>query len=252
MHVEFLGTGGYHPGERRHTTCVLLPDRGLCVDAGTAFFRVPGRLAAYGVTELDLVLTHAHLDHVCGLTYPLAALERGTLTAVRVHGRADKLEAVRKHLFSAAVFPVTPAKFSWHPLPDAETGSVNLAGGALRFREQEHPGGSLGLRFEAGGKAFTFCTDTAPQDATAEFARGADLFAHECNFRDGNEDLAARTGHSTLSPVLDLARRGGAKRTLLVHLSPDADDPADPVGLGTANDPPPNAAVAEDGMTFDL
>ena len=252
MKIEFLGTGGYHPDAHRHTTCVLLPDRGLCFDAGSAFFRAPDRLAAHGVTELDLVLTHAHLDHVVGLTFPLAHLQRGTLTAVRVHGRAAKLNAVRAHLFAAELFPVLPDAFTWHPLPDAEAGSLNLAGGTLHFREQTHPGGSLGLRFEADGQRFAFCTDTVADPATADFAEGADLLAHECNFADGLEDLAARTGHSTLTPVLDLARRSGARRTLLVHVSPEADDPADPVGLTWASNPPPRAAVAVDGLRVEL
>ena len=252
MNVEFLGTGGYHPDAHRHTTCVLLPERGLCFDAGSAFFRAPARLAAAGVTELDLVLTHAHLDHVVGLTFPLAHIERGTLTAVRIHGRREKLEAVRTHLFADDLFPVLPRAFSWHPLPDVASGSLSIAGGTLHFREQSHPGGSLGLRFEADGKCFAFCTDTAPEPETAEFAADADLLAHECNFPDGREALAARTGHSTLTPVLDLARRARAKRTLLVHVSPDADDAADPVGLANALNPPPGAAVAVDGLRVEL
>ncbi|MEM9703244.1 MAG: MBL fold metallo-hydrolase, partial [Planctomycetota bacterium] len=162
MKVEFLGTGGYHPDAHRQTTCVLLPDRGLCFDAGSAFYRVPGRLEAYGVTELDLVLTHAHLDHVVGLTFPLVHIEEGRLTAVRIHGRKEKLDAVREHLFSQAIFPVMPRIFEWLPLPETECGSLEVAGGTLHFREQKHPGGSLGLRFEADARRFAFCTDTSP------------------------------------------------------------------------------------------
>ena len=167
MRIELLGTGGYHPNTQRHTTCVLLPERNLCFDAGTAFFRVPERLTG---TELDLFLTHAHLDHVVGLTFPLPHLERGTITAVRVHGRADKLAAVREHLFAKAIFPVLPDQFSWHELP--EKGEVGVAGGMLDFWPQTHPGGSTGYRFTADGASVAFCTDTAPRPITAERARG--------------------------------------------------------------------------------
>ncbi|NNJ24670.1 MBL fold metallo-hydrolase [Alienimonas chondri] len=252
MNVEFLGTGGYHPDAHRHTTCVLLPDRGLCIDAGSAFFRAPDRLSEHGVTELDLVLTHAHLDHIVGLTFPLVHIERGTLTAVRIHGRKKKLDAVREHLFANDLFPIIPQVYEWLPLPDVESGSLDVAGGTLHFREQTHPGGSLGLRFDADGKRFAFCTDTVPEAATADFAADADLFAHECNFPDGWEDLGARTGHSTLTPTLDLARQVRAKRTLLVHVSPGACDPADPVGLGDVTNPPPFTAVAVDGLQATL
>jgi hypothetical protein len=69
MRVEFLGTGGYHPNERRHTACVLLPEIGLAFDAGTSVFRLPPRLES---KELDVFLSHAHLDHIAGLTGELA------------------------------------------------------------------------------------------------------------------------------------------------------------------------------------
>ena len=253
MKIEFLGTGGYHPNEARHTTCVLLPDRGLCFDAGTAFFRAPGRLAAHGVTELDLVLTHAHLDHVAGLTFPLAHFEIGTLETIRVHGRAAKLEAVRRHLFAADLFPVLPTALDWRPLPDTGSGSLPLAGGMLHFRQQAlHPGGSLGLRFEADGTRFAFCTDTAPDPATTAFARDCDLLAHECNFPDGREELATRTGHSTLTPTLKIARVAAADRLLLIHPDPDTLDPAAPFDLAPAAGLFPNVAVATDGLCVDL
>ena len=63
MKIVLLGTGGYHPNERRHTACVMLPELGLIFDAGSSFFRVPARLRT---RDLDIFLTHAHLDH-CGL-----------------------------------------------------------------------------------------------------------------------------------------------------------------------------------------
>ena len=55
MRLIFLGTGGYHPSERRHTASVLLPDIGVALDAGTGFFRVQGRL---NTPTLDVFLTH--------------------------------------------------------------------------------------------------------------------------------------------------------------------------------------------------
>src|SRR5579871_6726587 len=66
MILQFLGTGGYHPNERRHTACLLLPEVGVVFDAGTGAFRIRERLRT---PDIQLFLTHAHLDHVVGLTY---------------------------------------------------------------------------------------------------------------------------------------------------------------------------------------
>ena len=44
----------------------MLPEVGVVLDAGTGFYRVREHLRT---SELDVFLTHAHLDHVVGLTY---------------------------------------------------------------------------------------------------------------------------------------------------------------------------------------
>src|SRR5262245_4713436 len=80
MEAWLLGSGGWFPTGERETTCVFLRDggHGLLLDAGTGARRLltePGLVE--GVTELDVVLTHFHLDHVCGLLYlPGLALAR--------------------------------------------------------------------------------------------------------------------------------------------------------------------------------
>ncbi len=118
MRVEFLGTGGYHPNERRHTTCVMLPELGVVFDAGTAFFRVPSRVRT---PDLHIFLSHAHLDHIVGLTYILSSLGNGVAQAAHVHATEATLAAVHEHLFAQPIFPVMPA-YEFHPL----TGRVEL------------------------------------------------------------------------------------------------------------------------------
>ena len=141
MQLVFLGTGGYHPNERRHTASLLLPEIGVALDAGTGFFRVQNRLRS---TTLDVFLTHAHLDHICGLTFILVPLMRGDLKRIRVFGSEETLHAVRTHLLAMEVFPVEP-DFEWHPLAD---GVALRNNGKLTWIALEHPGGSIGFRVD--------------------------------------------------------------------------------------------------------
>jgi ribonuclease Z len=243
MRVEFLGTSGFHPTERRHTSCVLLPELGLVFDAGTGMFRLPARLKT---RELTVFLSHSHLDHVVGLTYLLPPLYDGSLAKVTVCGSVRSITAVRDHLFDEAIFPVAlPFKYV------EVHGPMDVAGGRLTVRLQDHPGGSLGYRLDWPERSLAYITDTTADVTGRDFVRGVDLLIHECNFPDGLRDLALRTGHSHTTPVCELARDAGVKRLILTHFDPYAalDDPVD---LAKARSIFPAVDLAQDKMVVDF
>src|SRR5512133_1392408 len=105
MKLLFLGTSGYHPTERRQTSCLLLPECGIVLDAGTGAFRLGRYLQT---AEVDLFLTHAHLDHSAGLTFLFSVLMEHPLERLTIHGEAAKLQGIKEHLFSESLFPVSP------------------------------------------------------------------------------------------------------------------------------------------------
>jgi ribonuclease Z len=245
MDVHFLGTTGYHPNDPSHTMCVMIPELGLVLDAGTGFFRVRERIRT---PAINVLLSHAHLDHVIGLSFLFNVLRDRGATA-HVYGLAEKLRAVEAHLFHPTLFPVRPP-FTPHPLEDCSgplippgsagaraSGRPDAAEQPLEFGGQfalecgtriqwfplEHPGGAIGFRVElSSGQSLAYVTDTtaSPDAAYLRWIRGVDLLIHECYFADGSEDLAKLTGHSCLSPVLRVAQAVGARRVALVHLNP--------------------------------
>ncbi len=240
MQIHLLGTTGYHPNERRHTACFLLPEVGIALDAGTGMFRVGKRLRT---RHLDIYLSHAHLDHVVGLTYLLDTVREGGLERVTVHGESGKLAAIREHLLSGEIFPVgLPCEF--RPL-SREMGLPG--GGRMRHFALAHPGGSIGYRLDWEGASLAYVTDTTASASAAysEEVRGVDLLLHECNFSDDQAEQAKLTGHSCASPVAEVARRAGVKRLVLVHINP-ASDAADPVGLEAARAIFPATSIGED------
>jgi ribonuclease BN (tRNA processing enzyme) len=214
MKLVLLGTGGYFPTARRQTACLMLPEIGVVLDAGTGMYRLVKHLQT---DHLDIFLTHAHLDHIAGLTY-LLLVEADVLSRTTVHGDAAKLAAVREHLFAEAIFPVPPA-FKFEPLK----GACPLAsGGTLTHFPLQHPGGSLGFRLDWPDRSLAYVTDTT---ATAgapyiNHIRGVDLLVHESYFASDIDNLPAITGHSSLAAVAALAAEAQVGRLVLAHIDP--------------------------------
>ena len=223
MKLVLLGTTGYHPNDRRQTACVLLPELGVMFDAGTAFYRASDYLQT---ESLDIFLSHVHLDHCIGLTFLFDLLaERPELNRVTVHGEAAKLAAVEEHLLAPLLFPVRPP-FESRALAD----EVPLADGSrLTHFPLKHPGGSVGYRIDWPDRSLAYVTDTiaAPDADYVGRIRGVDLLIHECYFDDDDPDRADLTGHSCLTPVLQVAAAAEVGRLVLVHISPMMRDDAE-------------------------
>jgi ribonuclease BN (tRNA processing enzyme) len=246
MKLILLGTSGYHPNDRRHTACLMLPEIGVILDAGTAMYRARKLLCT---RELDIFLTHAHLDHVIGITYLIDVMRDKNLSRVTVHAQEDKLAAIDEHLFAEAMFPVKPA-CEFRPL----AASVPLdRGGQLTHFALDHPGGAIGFRLDWPDRSMAYVTDTTATVGAgyADAIRGVDLLVHECYFPDPMADLATLTGHSVTTPVAQLARDVGAGRLVLVHVDPLADE-ADPIDLDAARALFPGTTLGQDLMEIDF
>jgi ribonuclease Z len=220
MKLVLLGTGGYFPTTRRHTACFLLPEVGIVLDAGSGMCRLGEYLAT---DRLDVFLTHAHLDHVAGLTYLINVVPRDVLGRTTVHGDAAKLAAVREHLFATPIFPVQPP-FRFEPL--ASSTCALPSGGKLTHFGLQHPGGSIGFRLDWPGHSLAYITDTTA-DTNADYVdhiRGVDLLLHEAYFADDTDGLPALTGHSSLLTVATVAAKSNVRRLVLVHIDPRCND----------------------------
>jgi ribonuclease BN (tRNA processing enzyme) len=243
MKIVLLGTTGYHPTDTRHTACMMIPESGVILDAGTAMYRARDLIAT---NRLDIFLTHTHLDHVMGLTFLFDLLHEKPVSRVGVHGQAEKLAALQEHLFSQHLFPVMPP-IDWHPLPAAP---LQIAG-QLRLTHfpLDHPGGSVGYRLDWPNRSLAYVTDTTARldAAYIQHIRGVDVLLHECYFPDGWEDRAELTGHSCLTPVLQVAKQARVGRLVLVHINPLAESDEE-LGLDRLRDIFPRTEIGRDRM----
>jgi ribonuclease BN (tRNA processing enzyme) len=215
MKLVLLGTTGYHPNDHRHTACMMLPESGVVLDAGTAMFRVRDYLVT---RTLDIFLTHSHLDHIIGLSFLFDVLHERQVDRVAIHGQAEKIAAIQRHLFAPDLFPAqVPAEFR-----ELATEVELPEGGVVTHFPLEHPGGALGYRLDWPERSLAYVTDTtATADANyLEHIHGVDVLVHECYFTDEHSDWAVKTGHSCATPVLELARAADVGRLILVHINP--------------------------------
>ena len=108
MEILLLGTGGLAATGARATACTLVraDDRALLLDLGTD----AGRLVAdtsplAGLSELEIMLAHFHLDHITGPTYLTAMPLATTIWAPGAwRYRADSASLLRP----LRVPPVSP------------------------------------------------------------------------------------------------------------------------------------------------
>jgi ribonuclease Z len=219
--ATILGSGGYVPTGRRETSSLLiLPEDGdtaIVVDAGTGIRRlITDRALLAGRTRLEVLLTHFHIDHVCGLAY---LTELGDLD-VRVHGPGAALydvptADVLARLFTHPVMPVSLPELGI-PVGELRPGEIDVAGVAVRARRQDrHTDPTLGLRF---GDALVWCTDTMEDPGTVDFARGVRVLGHD------SWGPPAAPGHAEPAAAAQVAVDAGAEHLVLIHVPPTGDE----------------------------
>jgi ribonuclease BN (tRNA processing enzyme) len=220
LELVLLGSGGWMPTDARETGSALVRegDRALVIDAGTGFRRlVTDPHLLEGVSRLDVVLTHFHLDHTIGLAYlpglklpvEIWAAGRavvGTATADLVHRLLDTPFLFRNPDELAeqvdAIHELEP--------PGARIGPFDLA---IRV-QPKHASPTLGLKVNG---ALAYCTDTAYDEENVPFVRGTRLLLHEA-FHPGS--TTDDEGHTAAGEAARIAVAAGVERLILIHPGP--------------------------------
>jgi len=204
----------------------VIPQAGVILDAGTAFFRL-GRFLDH--KPWHVFLTHAHLDHVVGLTYYWGLAQQKEVGPVKIWADESTLKAIKDLLFSQPLFPkIPPYEF----IPVSPNESVAIATERAGCESVSvlpvplsHPGGALGYRFQIGDRSVAYITDTTLEalPVYGQVIQDVDLLIHEAFYPAGYEEMAQRTGHVTVAQAAEVARQVRAKRLVIVHLNPIVD-----------------------------
>lgn len=249
MRIRLWGTRGSlaTPGPQTihyggNTSCVeLRGDDGdiLVLDAGTGI-RPLGDEIQRGLTRLDVLLTHLHMDHIQGLGFfePLFWPE----LEVHLWGPSSTTQDLHARLgryLSPPLFPVRladlPCQLHLHDV----TSTPHFAIGALTVTAELvcHPGPTVGYRIEGDGVTVTYLPDHEPFLGLEEFptdpdwipglclAKEADLLIHDAQYSQDEYPRYVGWGHSSIEQTLAFARAAGVRHLVPFHHDPAHTDP---------------------------
>jgi ribonuclease BN (tRNA processing enzyme) len=227
MKIKILGcSGGIGPGRR--TTSLLIDDH-ILLDAGTGV----GDLPFARMTRItDVLLTHSHLDHVCGLALLVDVLFDRIDRPLRVHASAETIAVLREDLFNWRLWP------DFTQLPSADAPRLAYATvmprrpyvfGRVRATPFEvlHTVPAVGYSLEAGGAVFAFTGDTYADERLWNYLNALPRLDHlmiDVSFVDAEAEISRVSRHFT--PALlgqELNNLRHRPQLLLTHHKPGSE-----------------------------
>jgi len=186
---------------RQHLACFVVDDR-VAIDAGSL-----GQSACALQREQirDVVLTHAHLDHIAGLPLFLDDLFASLEAPVRIHATPDVIGILERDIFNWSIYPrfseLTNDRGSILEYVPFKTGS-EFAVAHLTFRaiNVNHRVPTVGFVISNGKASVVMTGDTAGLDEFWETVNSLpkpDAVLIECAFPDELSELAEVSHHLT-------------------------------------------------------
>jgi ribonuclease BN (tRNA processing enzyme) len=166
-----------------------------------------------------VLLTHFHLDHVCGLLYLPA-----TGLPLELHAPGEWLYGTASAQLLAPILqaPISPFASQPFPIRELRPGEGTIAGFPVALRAQlRHWAPTAGIRI---GDALALVTDTAFDEGSPGFVAGVGHLLHEA-WSTSHHPWSAE-GDATAAQAGQVAAAGGVARLTLVHLHPRADPSA--------------------------
>lgn len=217
-----------------NTACVELFALGkrLVFDAGSGLRILGLELAKEANTEVNVLLSHYHWDHLLGLPFFVPIFKPDS--TLHIYGEAKDgggpKEALRRQ-FSGPSFPVEfstlPSKLNFHDLHEGD--ELTIGDVVVRVGRLNHPNQAVSYRAEFAGRSVVYASDHEHDgngdSGLIEFCQGADVLIYDAMY--SNESYAQGKkgwGHSTWQEGVRVAKAAGVKQLFIFHHDPMNDD----------------------------
>jgi ribonuclease BN (tRNA processing enzyme) len=236
-----------------NTTCLEIrtPETLFLVDAGSGLqawarhAQLDWNQVGYaGRRDGHVLISHAHLDHICALAFADVFFDaRNDFTIWASSQVIDQLRALLapanrdRNLLAPVSWQQLAGIRQWNEFPSDRV--LEIDGTRITSLALNHPGTSLGFRFERDGKRIVIATDhehvEVPDQRLAQFAQSADLLYLDAQYRQceydgqsgvGNTPPRTRQGwgHSTVEASIATAMAANALELHLGHHDPHRTD----------------------------
>lgn len=219
-----------------NTSCVevWVGGRLVVLDAGTGIRNLGMDLLKRDIREFSLLLTHTHWDHINGFPFFAPAFVPGR--RLRVFAGHVRDQGGIKHILASQMsqpfFPVPLDTMKGDlEFEDFVAGDeFDIRGGTtVKTCELNHPSKATAYRFDSGGKAICYVTDTEHvpgklDENILKLVDGADLMIYDAAYTEEEFVNKIGWGHSTWEQGVRLCKEAGVKQLALWHHDPQHDD----------------------------
>jgi phosphoribosyl 1,2-cyclic phosphodiesterase len=272
MSVHFWGVRGSIPCPGPNilryggnTSCVEIQcgDHHLVFDAGSGLRMLGNAMDREDrIADIDLFLSHCHIDHLIGLPFFVPVFEKGSrlrLWAGNLKPAGGVKQTVRK-LMSYPLFPIeiemAQGKIEYTDFEPGESLKPR-SGVVVHTAPLKHPGGATGYRVEYGGRAVAYITDTELNDDAIDpgvlaLTKDAALLIVDATYTNAELPDHVGWGHASWQQAVKLANAAGVEKLCLFHHDPEHDDAEMDRIAAAADQARPGTIVAKEGLSIEI
>lgn len=245
MKIKFYGTRGSIPVASKdsqkyggNTTCLYVEsERGdaVIIDAGSGIRELSSYCLKKKITDLTLIFTHYHWDHIQGIPFFVPAYMKSTRLNICGPDKETTAQEALMHQMMRPYFPTV----TWNDMLSKSVyfdlkKKFTVGSFTIETIPTNHPNYTVGLKFTEGKKRFVFLTDNelfakdciTPYKKFVDFIEDANVVVHDAAYTEEVYKTRLGWGHSTYHQVIQLATDSGVNHVIFTHHDPPTTDKA--------------------------